>query len=628
MADTSLTEMVAVRPRGPKIFLAVLALAIVGGVVWWFFLRTPGPRGAPEDPAKVLVVGGDAAVADELAALGFEVEHGTFDDLEARARNEIDDLDATGPSAILALADELGAGHVAFADPSTLSFGSIVVTSSSSAVGPDHRWAVLSAGELAQPHPHVSVGRDDRLYPLPPTIELLRALFEQERLAATLVGEEKLAPIARPIFERVEPAIEILGGYGMADVKARKIDRARVESLEEPEEAVPKPAILADPLEVTAGFPVANGGIVLFSERPRLDSPRDPDVRLEYDGVAEAFWLPPGKTATSDREPCEAPIATVSPQGTVVNDTGDAMLVRLGERVEVWTMPADAKGCPFVRKGAIPDAPGAHVAVDGSGRVLRAVTVDDEQMVEVWAPGDSQPQVWPMSGCTNIGTPEWIDEEHFAIACRFDPPVVEHNPFAEPPPPEEPPPNPQQTWLYVSSTRTGQVLAWRFDVADIWLPELRLRRDPKLSLLADIDNTRLLLLAAAVDVAALFDTPLLDAALPRPPFVPEDEAGIVALAPTAFTTSQLEIDETAGAVVLSPTGTHAAFEIDQAPFDQWSTNVAVLDLASGRTKRVAIDRWAAHQDPRFTADGKTLVFVSAYEADNRTVTALRTVAVP
>ena len=105
VTETSLTEMVAVRPRGPKIFLAILALAIVGGVVWFFFLRTPGPIGAEEDPGKVMIVGGEDRIAEEIVRLGFEVEHGTLDDLQARATAEVG---GTGPAAILTLADQLG----------------------------------------------------------------------------------------------------------------------------------------------------------------------------------------------------------------------------------------------------------------------------------------------------------------------------------------------------------------------------------------------------------------------------------------------------------------------------------------------------------------------------------------
>jgi hypothetical protein len=626
--------MSAVHPRGPKIFVGVVALALVGIGIWFFFLRTPGPLGAPEDPGKVLLVGSEPSIADELELLGLEVEHGTPEELQTRAQAEVEGLDETGPLAILDLADQLGIGYVAFADPQSLSFGDLPVTSDSAAVAPNHRFVVLSVGELAQPHHHVTVGRDDGLYPLPPTLELLRALFEQERLAATLVGEEKLAPIAKPLFERVEPAIEMLGGYGMLDAKARRIERERAESLDEPEEADPKPSTLADALEISWGFPVANGGIALFSERPRITSARDADVSLSYAGVAEAFFLPAGKTSTADREPCEAPGSGAPLHGATITTNGDAMLRPAGDRVEVWSMPASTRGCPFARKGTIPLADGPLGSVNAEGRVLRPVDVDGEQMVEVWTAGDSQPQVWPMSGCTQLGIAEWIDDVHFAIACRYHPPAPpEPDPYSDDPPPSPDPATPvlpEQTWIYLSSTQTGQVLAWPIDDGySAYLPGLHLRRGTKtLSLVAHLDSARLLLLDAPASVTALFDAPPQDPALPHPLFVPADEAGIAALPSSAFTTKLIEIDPTSNALALSPTGTHAAFEVDRDPYNEWSTNVAVLDFASGRTKRVAIDRWAAHEHPRFTADGKTLVFTSRYSADERTMTALRTVAVP
>jgi hypothetical protein len=623
--------MSAVRPRGPRIFLAVVILTVIGGALWFFFGREPGPIGAAEDPGKVLVVAGEEGVIEEIEQLGLEVEHGSLDELQGRAQADVEGLETTGPEAILALADQLGIGYVAFADPSTLTFGTLPVTPSSAAVTEQDRWAVLSVGELGTPHHHVTVPRDDRLYALPTSVALLRALFEQEKLAATLVGEEKLSTEAKPLFEQVKAATKLLGGYGLLDAKARRIDRDRKESIDEPEEAEPEPATLADPLEITSGFPVANGGIVLFSERPRLASPRDPEVHFEYPGVAQAFFLPPGATATADRQPCEAPGSGASLQHAIVTAAGDAMLRAAGDVVEVWSMPATTQGCPFARKGTIASGttPGS---VNASGRVLRPVDVDGSQMVEVWTPDQTQPQVWPMSGCSAIGRPEWIDDTHFAIPCRFDPLEPEEaDPYADEPPPPEPepetpPPIPEQTWIYLVSTHTGQVLAWL--VADTYLPTLHLRAHAKLSLLVDLDGSRLLLLTAQADTTSVFQTPPLDPTLPRPAFVPADETGVAALASNAFDGKQLTIDSTAQALLVSPTGTHLAFEVDRDPFSEWSTNVAVLDLASGSSRRVAIDRWAAHERPRFTADGKTLVFQSRYEADDRTMTALRTVPVP
>ena len=46
----SLTNMEAVQPKGPKLFVAALALAAAGGVAWFFLGREPGPVGEPEDP--------------------------------------------------------------------------------------------------------------------------------------------------------------------------------------------------------------------------------------------------------------------------------------------------------------------------------------------------------------------------------------------------------------------------------------------------------------------------------------------------------------------------------------------------------------------------------------------------
>ena len=109
-SDASLTNIRMVKPRGPKIFLGVLALAAVGGAAW-YLTRPTGPVGEPEDPRKILVVGKDADVANTLRELGLLAEHGTFDALAAEGTRQ--GAKGTGMEAILHLADVRGIGYVA-----------------------------------------------------------------------------------------------------------------------------------------------------------------------------------------------------------------------------------------------------------------------------------------------------------------------------------------------------------------------------------------------------------------------------------------------------------------------------------------------------------------------------------
>jgi hypothetical protein len=267
-------------------------------------------------------------------------------------------------------------------------------------------------------------------------------------------------------------------------------------------------------------------------------------------------------------------------------------------------------------------------------------------MVEIWHPNDRQPQVWPMSGCVDLGDPQWLDDTFFVAACHYRAEEPEYDPELEeavepaPEPPSEEP-VPDQTWLYFTSTETGQVLAWpAWQLGeDVFLPTVHRRPHAHLSLLLAMSGSTssagppgrrtLQLLTGTTDVAGLFAAPPQDESLARPVFVPDDEAeGVAALRFDALSHQPLTVDEGAHGIIMSPTGSHIAFEADRTAWEEYSQNVATLNLETGKTKRAGINRWAAHESPRFTADGKSLVFISTYWADSRDVTALRIAPVP
>ena len=203
-----------------------------------------------------------------------------------------------------------------------------------------------------------------------------------------------------------------------------------------------------------------------------------------------------------------------------ISAAGDALLRAAGDITEIWLMPKDAKRCPFTKKGTIPAGEGSLGRVTSSGRVARATYVEDEPMIEVWNPNEKQPQVWPMSGCTSINDPEWLDETHFAVTCDYRPPEpvedFETGGQEEEPEPEAPTedPIPRQTWLYFASTETGEILAWpAWQLGDgVYKPTIHHRPHPHMSILLDMSVTRVELLTATTDVKAFFAAPPKDEA--------------------------------------------------------------------------------------------------------------------
>ena len=159
----SLTNLEVVKPKGPKIFVGLLVLAAAAGVGWHFFGRTPGPIGEPEDAGRLLLVGTDDPATGMLEQMGFEVEQLPLADAGAAGRSagssDQDDVDAA-----LYYADSKGYGYVAFAGASQIDFGSRAVSAESASVGSDHRYAVFSVGDFAQPHPKVTVDPSPRRY--------------------------------------------------------------------------------------------------------------------------------------------------------------------------------------------------------------------------------------------------------------------------------------------------------------------------------------------------------------------------------------------------------------------------------------------------------------------------------
>ena len=602
----SLTNMDAVKPKGPKVFVAAALLALAAGGAWFALGRDPGPAGAAEDPARVLVIADDDPGASQLAQMGFSVEQRSMGDAASAGRSSMETTDDI--AAVLHHADVEGFGYVAFADAASIDFGSRAVSPDSATIG-THHYAVFSVGDLAQPAPKVTVDPNPQHYDLPGHVELLRALFEQDKLAATLVGESNLSIEAQPLFDRIEAAVELKGAYGMVDQKARGADKRLHDYLLDSEEADPKPKPLSEGLERTHGYALANGSALLLVDAPVLTDPDTDKVALTWTGDTRAWTVDPG---TAERTRCEV-ADRIRPGAVRVHAHGATLLARWGSNtLMVLGVDPKAPGCALRQLGTIADNASNWGNANVEGKVVRTSVNDGSVVAEIHTPDEAHPQTWPLAGCTAATTPVWIGENHIATTCEYLPP-----PPAEPldgslldeGEDAAPPPVPEQRWIYLMSVEDGSVLALPMSEEHRFTPSLRHRPTPSgLSVL--VRNMRgFSVYDFSQDVGALFAAPPVDPDAARPAFVDDPAAGVRALPASAATERTVPLDASLRRFVVSPDGTRAAFQVDQS--GQFESNLALYSFTSGKTRRFAINEWAGHDDPSFTPDG-SVVFNSTY----------------
>ncbi len=665
MVEHSLTDMSAVKPRGPKIFVAVLAAAAAAGAGWYFFLRTQGPIGEPEDPAKILVVGSDEALAgvDVLGDHGFALTLTTLANVEKKAQDEVGDY--SGPQAALKYADHAGIGYVAFASPTEVGLGDLDVAAGSPTVGTEHRWVVLSVGDLGMPA-KVTVGRSaETVVDVPSWVELMRAIFEQERPAQTLFAENQLPMDAVELHKKISSAVALHGAYNALETKAKKFARERASRLVDNETADPKPVAFGGPLEHSLGLPLANGGTLLMV-RPRVVEDEFGDnVKLAMLPTTQLWFAPPGKTDPAARVRCESLRGGTLPPSSdnvVLDDTGTVLTLDGGDRWDVFRIDPSATGCDFQRLGSVPYVDATETGgtlFAPSGKALRHVEEEDRRGARIYDPaGDPLDIDFP--GCTDTGQPTWVDDGHIAIVCVYDPAVAEErealakleaeealdpealaDPDAadpdfdealpdrpgeldEPEPDAEPEPSRpvHQSWLYVVDITTTKIAAVPLAAFNPEHQAWRLRR-------AGHGDTAVLLagppwqqsvsgvVALAEPAAALVSKAPADAAAPSVPFLPEPDPTVVALAADAIAFRGVAISTEGTFFDPSPDGTKLVME--QNPpghHDPHGYDIVVVDLADpSKTTTIAASDKAGHNDPRFSADGRSVVFESRYPVD-------------
>jgi len=647
MSDASLTNLQMVRPKGPKIFLGVLALAVVAGLAWWF-TRPPSAEGEPEDPRRLLVVSDIEGLDVALNDLGFEVEQGSFDALAAEGG------EGEGIEAILHLADLRGFGYVVLQDPSSHGIAGIRVTADSADVGPSDPWAVFTVGELGMP-PKVTVDDEASELPLPSYVQVLRAVFNQERLANTLFAEARLPMDSVELHARIKTAVDLHGGYAMLDRRVMSDMRTRSEAVVDAEEIEPKPVVLAKALEQTESIPLGDGTVLSFVQGWRLDGPWDPDVGIQPELELALFYQPPGELDPAARKRCTSLRGGVMPLGETdptLSMRGDALLFETSRGLELWALDVNASACAFENKGRIPAVRDGEYSVgapDRSGRLLRPADVPSGLGINLWTAGKDEPEVIDLPGCTTMAEPIWLDEDHFAVVCGFRPPPEAYldslyvDEEDEPPPP----PPPEQTWIYVARISDQRILAiadpvlgnngevypihvvgssryldlfavhtWNSGLVHLRseqpISAMFIAAEEVFSALQEADAKAALVdPSAEVEVDPVTGEPLVPSEpLLRPSFVPEGSM-VAIVDPEQLTTDTNGSSVDPDTVVLSPDGKSLAYLMRDRH------EIMVMPLDADLPTTVANNPDATHSPPRFTADGKALVFTTRYDGRDR-----------
>ena len=616
----SLTNMQAVKPKGPKVFVAAVLLAAAAGTAWFFLGREPGPVGAPEEPTNILIVGVDDPAAPILEQMGFSVEQLELADAAAAGRSAgssaEDDIDAA-----LHYADSNGQGYVVFSGAGTLNFGSRAVTSDSATIGKAHRYAVFSVGDFAAEASKVTVDPTPKRYAFPRHAELTRALFEQDKLAATLVGENNLSIGAQPLYERVKAAVELKGAFGLVEQKAKAAHKRLAEYVVESEEAQPRPRVLGKGIERTHGYALANGSVLLLVDAPTLQNPTTPRVSLEWTRDTRA-WVQ--DLEAGERTRCEA-ADRLRPGELSVHAGGRTLLAQWGAReLMVFTVDPEQPGCSLKTVGTVAGDEGMYGRANAAGKVVRSTVLEDGWAAEIHTPDSPHPQTWPLAGCTAVSRPVWIDDTHIATSCEYKPAIQRDDGdlLLDPPVPTIP----EQHWIYILSIEDGSVLALPTDDGSRSNPNIWVRSNaPTLTLLTN-SLGGVTTHAFKTDVAALFATPAIDRERARPEFVESAASGVRALDIATATSKVLSVEDGWGRFVVSPDGKRVAFGVDNT--GRFDRNLAVYEFASHKTRRIAINEWARHDEPTFTPDGQTVVFNSTYSiASDRNATVSQAVDV-
>lgn len=589
----------------PLLLGLVVAAALVGAT--WSWAEQKGV-GAPDEATNVMVVadgGFDHVGLLDRAGFNHPVQ-ASLAELEARAVKL--ELDGEGIEAVLALADEQGYGFVAFVDPQGLDFSDIELQDDAPEIGPDTRYAVLSVGDLAFPH-HLSVDPAASEVVTMPGLGLLQALYAQSRLEP----ERELLE-HHPTVEELQLQTAIEPGLFLVR-RVAQLESTASNLAVDIERRISKGATpLGVPMESGAPLALPDGGVlsivqdvsIVSRDAFLLDYELAPALRLEYTPAGTLYEGP------DRRVRCEAlaggELAVDEFPELVASPRGDVILVHTASKgLEVW-LAHEGGRCAFQRAGVLPSPIEGEKDLgvpSASGRIARTgIDSTGSSRLRLYDPGVSAEKVAPIElaalSNTRLGKPMWLGERHVVIGGRTwgDPEVEPHD----------------AVFVY-SVDHPGRVL--RFD-ATLFGDGVRFRQMAPLAgeqhafLLTTRESpTRVFRIELGSEIDAVFEREL------EPQMVDGMEvepSPLIVLGDEEFRRELLHEGGSLADPVVSPDGSWVVFSHHAEDEPATTADIAALRLDPPATElKILTSGPAEDRKPRFTADGKHVVFETRVE---------------
>jgi hypothetical protein len=425
--------------------LALLMLLVTSALAaaLWSGLRDQG-IGEPEDRRKLMVVTQPSSDADYHAVLergGFVIEVESFADWETKARVLLPESEAQGMALLLEYADLRGFGFVVFEAPAELDFSGLELDPSLDEIEQlDARThAVLSVGDLAFPH-RLAVD-DVGEHPLVrmPGYGALEAVFQQPALSARedddrptvaeLRHEDAIEPARRMLEQPAKFAQSIAGAQAAIDkALAADTDVHRLVELSMTGSAVPTPE----------GVLLVHHSLETYSDNALTLEQRAGEI-MQFEWLGSAALARDGgeldKLDKLDIEPCPSLAGggvemARHPRIEAAVD-GSALAIFAGEQVTVWRK-LEQPGCTWVEHARLPSSDLAGRAIVlaprfARGSVVAALDVDDDAhaRVSLWsAPELATLELLRLPDATLSGL-AFIDDLHLAVLARVPLPVEE-----------------------------------------------------------------------------------------------------------------------------------------------------------------------------------------------------------